>query len=368
MKKTLLITLEYPPMIGGVAHYYQNLVQALPQDRIHVLDNNDNALLSTSRFIWPKWIKALIATWKYVRDNEIEHILVGQILPLGTVALLLYIFKGIPYTVMTHAMDLTVPFGADGSTQKQQLMRHIMKNAHRVTTVSTFTKMQLESTLNVDPEQVSLIYPCPHVNGLEATPEELDTAALDEQYELKGKRVVLTVGRLVQRKGVDRTIEAIASLVETYPDLVYAVVGDGPYRVELERLATHHGILDNILFTGRVETAELKQWYARCELFIMPSRELYNSDVEGFGIVYIEANSFGKPVIGGKSGGVLDAVIDGDNGYLVDPTDIGMIATAIDDMLSQPERAQALGKRGKQRVETMFEWEVQAKKLEAILQ
>lgn len=369
MDKTLLITLEYPPMIGGVANYYQNLVQQLPEGQVLVLDNNNGELLTDNKLVWPRWIKGIISAYKQIKEHEIDHILVGQILPVGTIAFLLYMFFGIKYTVMTHAMDLTVPFGASGSTHKQKLMRLILKHAHRVTTVSTFTKMQLESLLHVPPQNIAMVYPCPHINGTTISAESVDLDALNNKYNIQGKRIILSVGRLVKRKGVDHTIKAIKQIASSkqYTDMKYVVVGDGPYRAELEQLVEACGLTDTVIFTGRVEDKELIQWYSRCELFVMPSRELYNADVEGFGIVYLEANSFGKPVIGGKSGGVLDAVHDGENGYIVNPDDVTMIATAIERILNDTEEAHAMGQRGKERVQTMFRWSVQAKKLEEIL-
>ncbi len=356
-------------MIGGVAHYYKNLVEQLPGSQIRVLDNRDGALLSTSRWVWPRWLKALQSVRRAMKEQQTDHLLVGQILPLGTVALVLSWFFGKPYTVMTHAMDITIPFGPHGSKSKQQLMRFILKYAHSVTTVSTYTKMQLESLFDVDPRKIRLIYPCPHYNGVAYSDTELAQMAqkVDEQYQLRDKKVILTVGRLVERKGVDYVITAMQQVRKKVPDAVYCIVGTGEYQAALEALVEKYELQDSVVFAAAENDEMVRNWYARCDVFVMPSRELKTRDVEGFGIVFVEAGSFGKPVIGGKSGGVLDAVLDGENGYVVSPMDLDMIEQAVIRLLTDPEQAQRFGEEGKRRVKQYFEWEIQAKKLEGLL-
>lgn len=334
MKKTMLITLEYPPMVGGVAHYYQNLVKELPQESIVVLDNSKNQLVSRIPFVWPKWFVAIINTAKKIKSDSIEHILVGQILPLGTVALVLHFFYKTPYTVMTHAMDVTVPFGPKGSKWKRWLMQVILHHAHSVTSVSSYTKMQLESELHVSPRKIVMVYPCPHHNGLSLSDEQIQKNAADinSRYGIEDKKILLSVGRLVERKGVDYVLASLQYVVKQIPTLQYIIIGEGAYKTTLMKLAEKFGVQNNVQFLGAVSDEEVQKWYCRTDAFIMPSRELKNRDVEGFGIVYVEANSFGKPVIGGKSGGVLDAVLDGENGYLVNADDVDMIGSAINSI------------------------------------
>ncbi len=366
MKKTLLVTLDYPPMIGGVAHYYHNLISCLPDGQVYVLDDEHHELLSTSRFVWPRWMKGMVSTWRSVRMYNIEHILVGQILPIGTIALILHLFKRIPYTVMTHAMDVTLPQGSGGNRRKRWLVRMILRKAHRVTTVSSYTRQQLEK-LGVPAKKIIMVYPCPNVDGAIDIANEATVGNLNEKYELGTKKLILSVGRLVERKGFDMVIQAFARLREESPDLVYAVVGDGPDMNRLKKLADQLDVSDRVIFTGRVEEEELAQWYSRATVVCMPSRQLSNYDVEGFGIVFLEANSYGKPVIGGKSGGVGDAVVDGETGFLVEPDDVRMLAAALERLLSDSQLAQQLGENGRRRVAERFRWEVQAKELEHIL-
>ncbi len=366
MKRALLLTLEYPPMVGGVAHYYANLVQAMTHGSIWVLDNEKQELLATSRWIWPKWLKGVWNTWRAVRMYSVECLLVGQVLPLGTIALLLHRVLRIPYIVLTHGMDVTIPFGIEGSPRKQKLVRMILEQAAAVTTVSSYTKSQLEK-LGVPEKKITLISPCAHRELTEHSPTEDELRQLDERYQLSGKRVMLSVGRLVERKGFDLTIAAMASVRKIHPDVAYVIVGEGSYRPRLEEFVRQHSLVSAVHFVGTVSDNELGTWYTRAEFVVMPSRELPNHDVEGFGITFIEANAFGKAVIGGKSGGVVDAVVDGETGFLVDPTDLAMLIQAIETLLRNPEQARTLGQQGAERVQRQFQWSAQAKRFEQLI-
>lgn len=364
MKKTLLVTLEYPPSVGGVATYYEHLVRELPQDSISLLHNNNDALLF--RRLWPRWMKALWSTWRTIRREGIECLLVGHILPLGTVALILHKLTGIPYIVMTHAMDVTLPFSEEGSLRKQKLVKQILKHASAVTTVSQFTKQHL-ITLDVPESRIHIVSPCPHITP-EAFPVTVDEVlAFDKEHQLDGKRVILSVGRLVERKGVDRVIEAMATIKTQHPNAIYVIAGNGKYAYELKKIVERLSLQKYVQFVGKLSDQALAKWYQRCDLFIMPSRQLSNRDVEGFGIVYLEANSFGKPVIGGKSGGIADAVTHEETGLLVDPNNVAEIAAAIDRLLTDASLATRLGNQGMQRVRTQFQWSQQARNLQQLI-
>lgn len=370
-KKTLLVTVDYPPMKGGVANYYYNLVQELPEDSFFVLDNHNGALLSTARFLWPKWLKGLLNTWRVVKQRDINHILVGQVLPVGTIALVLKRFLGISYTVMTHAMDVTLLMNADAARRKKALLDRILRNASAVTTVSEYTATQLES-LGVEREKIHIIPPCPHIDATRMSQDALAqaqaaSARLDAEYLLEGKSVILTVARLHERKGVDMVLGALTHVLNEYPNAVYVIAGDGPELETLEQIVRVRNLEQSVIFLGAISDAEITQWYARADMFIMASRELENGDVEGFGIVFLEAGSFGKPVIGGNSGGVPDAIIDGKTGFLVDPNDTKMIAEGILALLTNSIVAGTLGDAAQKRVREQFQWPVQAERLQHII-
>lgn len=364
MKKTLLMTLEYPPQIGGVANYYQNLVRALPTDRMIVLDNSADVLLF--RHLWPRWMKGFWNTWKLIRKRHIECVLSGQILPLGTIAFLLYLVTGVPYVVMTHAMDVTLPFSDQGIARKRWLVKHILKNASAVTTVSQYTKQVLQS-LGVPDKKIHLIVPCPHITPQRFVPSEKTLAEMDQRYRLAGKRVLLSVCRLVERKGCDTVIEALPHIIARHPDVVYVIAGNGPYAFELKKKVDALGLREVVRFVGKRTDSEIGALFKRCELFVMPSRQLSNLDVEGFGIVFLEANSYGKPVIGGKSGGTPDAVLHEQTGLLVNPEHATEVVAAIDRLLTDRAFAARLGNRGNERVQHEFQWNEQAARLERLI-
>ena len=177
--------------------------------------------------------------------------------------------------------------------------------------------------------------------------------------------LIVTVGTLVERKGHDKMLEALSLLDPHACKLNYVIVGDGPNRLRLQSLALQLGIDRSVHFTGRVSDAEVAFWLSRCDLFAMPSRDTGGKfGEEGFGIVYLEANAFKKPVLGGDSGGVGDAVCPGVNGVLVNPENAQTIARAIDQLLSDPSRRESLGRSGYRRVVEEFSWPA---RVEAIL-
>lgn len=356
MKNTLLVTLEYPPMVGGVAHYYKNVVAHLPQDRIHVLDNSKNDLVMHKLFHWPSWFIGIWSTWRAVRTLNIEHILVGQILPIGTIALVLKTLFGTPYTVISHGMDITLPLSEDAPRRKHMLVRTILAHADSVVVASTYTQEVVER-IGVSSRKITVVHP-----GLAAV------GKASASKEKTSTPLILAVGRLVERKGFDRLIQAMPAVCKTIPNAKLVIVGEGEDRSRLEQLVKKHQLNDAVDLRGKVDDATLEKLYAQCALFVMPSRVLPNGDVEGFGIVFLEAAAHGKPTIGGRSGGITDAIVDGTTGYLVDPEDVSDITKRIVELLQNPATAHAMGEAGRKRVEENFQWSQQAHKIEALLQ
>lgn len=359
MKKALLVTLEYPPQLGGVANYYYNLVKKLPVDKIDVLDNKDNQLLSSFPIL--PWLKSFFIIKKYIKNNNIEVLLVGQILPLGTVAWLLSKFIDIPYIVFTHAMDITVP---QKYPRKKWLMKRVLNSSEKIITVSRYTKYELLKIIKGRSQRkIEIISPAPNI-----TPKKfpnLDINSLKQKYQ--DNRILLSVGRLVERKGNGVVIKALPTILKSVPNLKYVIIGEGEHKSRLKKLIAELKLEDKVIFKSELSDQEVAQYYQLCDLFIMPSREMPNRDVEGFGLVYLEANSFSKPVIGGKSGGVEDAIIDGETGFLVDPEDIDMIAGSVVRLLKNQSEASRLGNNGRNRAGQEFTWASKASQLSKIL-
>jgi phosphatidylinositol alpha-1,6-mannosyltransferase len=182
-----------------------------------------------------------------------------------------------------------------------------------------------------------------------------------EKYHDTGKIVLLSLGRLVKRKGVDKVLEALASLDEEINNkILYLIAGTGESEMYLKELASK--LKTKVIFTGEVSEPEKWALLDLCDIFIMPAREI-NGDFEGFGIVYLEANLCGKPVIAGRSGGVSDAVSHNHSGLLVDPENIQEIGLAIKRLVEHKEERELLGSFGRQRATTDFKWSNQITKL-----
>ena len=352
----LLVTLEYPPFRGGIAHYYSHLVAAWPGDQsITVLDNNQQQLQAFSGW-WP-WRRAFTAIKQAIKQQQINYVLVGQILPLGTVVWLLSYFLPIKYGVFLHGMDWGQ---AMRRPRKRWLARRIMARASVIIAANSYVAKLMKQECVSVANRVIIINP-----GLsQATPPEISQnyqQQLRQKYNLVNKRILLTVGRLVERKGVDQVLRALPKLIKQYPDLYYIVVGQGQYLTTCQQLAKDLAIDSHVIFITDANDQQRAAWYQLADIFIMPSRQI-GGDFEGFGIVYLEANQAGKPVIAGQSGGVADAVVDGLNGLMVDPHSTDQIITAVSRLLDDPTFSQQLGQAGQARL-TEFLWPTLATKL-----
>jgi phosphatidylinositol alpha-1,6-mannosyltransferase len=159
---------------------------------------------------------------------------------------------------------------------------------------------------------------------------------------LDGKRVLLTVSRLYARKGMDRVIESLPDVQRQFPDLVYLIVGEGSYRPVLEQLVADHDLGRYVIFAGAVPDYELTEHYSLGDVFIMANREMPDGETEGFGLVFLEANACGLPVIAGRAGGSVDAVTDRVNGLVVDGDDVPAIGEAIVRMFADDALRESL--------------------------
>jgi phosphatidylinositol alpha-1,6-mannosyltransferase len=163
-------------------------------------------------------------------------------------------------------------------------------------------------------------------------------------------------------------IRALPRVLKNIPDACYLIVGSGPAKPMLEELTFSMGLHGNVLFLENVGDAELPSIYGMCDVFVMPSRaDLGACDVEGFGLVYLEANACGKPVIAGRSGGVADAVVDGETGILVPPDSPEALAESICRVLTHKEYAERLGQQGRERAILEFSWDAVADRVDRII-
>jgi glycosyltransferase involved in cell wall biosynthesis len=239
---------------------------------------------------------------------------------------------GIPYIVATY--------GTDAWEYLPTCRRLGLRWATRVTALTRFTAQHLVDLNGVAADKVEL-----HPPALEPGLVTLKGQSIREQFPPKA-RILLTVSRLVsaERKGVDNVIQALPCLVREYPALHYVVIGDGDDLDRLKSLAQTNWVMERVHFVGNRRDTELSGYYDACELYVMPSK------LEGFGIVFIEAMAFGKPVVGGKHGGTIDIIDDGRTGFLVEHGDIGGLTGALKVLLSDDEQRQRMGEEGRRSV------------------
>jgi phosphatidylinositol alpha-1,6-mannosyltransferase len=189
------------------------------------------------------------------------------------------------------------------------------------------------------------------------------------KYGLSDRPVVVCVSRLVPRKGQDTLVKALPAIARSVPGAALLVVGDGPYRRQLERLVDEIGVRDAVRFTGGVPWEELPAHFDAGDVFAMPCRTRRNGlDVEGLGIVYLEASATGLPVVAGNSGGAPDAVLAGETGYVVDGTEVAAVASSVVKLLADPDAARAVGAAGRAWVEREWSWDAAASRLRTLLE
>lgn len=354
--RTLLVTLEYPPFNGGIANYYYNLAGHFPhEEAFFVLDNNDKKLDSRQGFF--SWRRAFSEISRKINSSRIDYVLVGHLLPLGTVVWLLSYFKPFKYGVFLHGLDFS---SAIKSVRKKKLAQMILQRADKIIAANSYVAAQAETIFPFTADKVSIINPGLPSNPVYVSENEINN--LRFKYNLKDKFVILSLGRLVKRKGFDKTIEALSLMSEEErSNIVYVVVGKGEDGKRLNKLVEEK-YLKNVIFIGEASEGDKWRWLHLCDIFVMPARNI-KGDYEGFGIVYLEANLCSKPVIAGDAGGVRDAVVDSLNGLLVDPEKPEIIKEAILKLKNDEILRKNLGEQGKLRVINDFNWEKLARKL-----
>ncbi|QJD99891.1 glycosyltransferase [Massilia forsythiae] len=376
--RCLMVASVFAPIHGGSAVVYENLCRHMPPGSIRVLTASTNyhtredipgwrehdarqnfpvdrirllrpasmpppanKLVSLWRMLTcdlPLYAKVLYKAAQLVRKHDINLVCIGELVTGSWLGIALKKMFGCKLIIYVHGEEITTRTdGRLGQKRKQFLMA-----ADRIVSVSSFTCDAMR-TLGVPSESMVLIQ-----NGVDIdyfTPGERDPE-LVARHGLQGKQIVLTVGRLVARKGADMAVRAMKQVVARRPGVHYLIVGDGELRPELERLIAAEGLERSVTLVGKVSDADLLRYLRLCDLFLMPNRTLPDGDTEGFGLVFREANACRKPVIGGRAGGVVEAVEDGVSGLLVDGTQPDQIAAAVERILGDPALAQQLSEGG----------------------
>jgi phosphatidylinositol alpha-1,6-mannosyltransferase len=282
----------------------------------------------------------------------------GDLYPQGVVAVILKKILRIPFIAYCHGEDITLT--AERRFQPK-LRNLIYRSANAIIANGDFAVQGLLS-IGIDGARIRKITP-----GLDTSlfyPETPDTG-LKQRYGLGDELIVMTVARLASRKGHKRVIRALADLRSSIPPFKYVIVGRGPLEAELRTLVAEVNLEDRVVFAGFVPDDQLNKHYNLADIVVMPNTG-DDGDVEGFGMVFLEAGAAGKPVIGGRSGGTSEAVLEGKTGYLVDPNDDGELQTVLHLLLNDSNLRQSMGSAGLQRARTEFSWDSRAASLQQI--
>jgi len=365
MKKTILITLDYLPQTGGVANYWAGLNKFLPTDFFYILapktakENFEaqNVIRRKMLFdwIWPRWLKLLFIILNLQKKHFFHNFIAGQILPIGSVLWLLKKFNFIEnYFISCHGFDILQLQG-----KKKFLAKIIMNSADTIIVNSEFTKKIVESYF-IKNNKIVVVKPGPQLAMIELSNQVKQIEKKDQSISL------ITVARLVSRKGIDRVIMALPDVWFKFPQVSYTIVGEGVDKLRLEKLVKELKAEDKIFFVGRLDNDQLAQSYQKQDLFIMLPRNL-KGDVEGFGMVYLEAGLFYLPILATDSGGVSEAVLHQQTGIILpENASSKMIANEIIKLLTKPELLKSYGKNNRLWAET-FSWQKQAQVLSDLL-
>lgn len=375
-KKILCITNDFGPRAGGIETFVIGLIERVPKGCVVVYTSSQDETDSYDQ----KWLedfgvvvirdksKILLPTprvarnlKKVVEKYSIAQAFFGAAAPLGLLARGLR-RKGVSRIVaLTHGHEVwwakVWPFSL--------AMTFIGKNVDHLTYLGDFTKGEISKALS--PRATSaMVKIAPGIDTEHFAPNT-NSLQLRKELSLEGKKVIVSVGRLVHRKGQDTLIQSLPAILRKHPNAHILMVGAGPYRKELSKIVSKLKLSKSVTFIGRIQYKELPIYISAGDVFAMPSRSrLAGLEVEGLGIVYLEASSCALPVIAGRSGGAPDAVVEGVTGYSVDGTSPSDVANAIIKVLDDPGKAKAMGEAGRKWVIENWRWEIWSQKFNSL--
>ncbi len=367
--KILLITEFFSPTIGGSISVYENIYRQYPPNSIYVLTQKLKKIPSSEnlngievlriafplyfysklqmllRYVWGMW-----HAFNLIQKKRLEEIHCDQVLPAGMMAWLLTRIVKIPYFVYAHGEEIAIgsrfPF-------RRRWMRRIFSDAAGVFANSQFTGSLVEQ-LGVPVQKIQVIYW--GVNPATLNYEK-DLVLLKKKYGVSGKKVLLTVSRLIRRKGHYFALKALRELIKEDATLHYLIAGGGEEEVYLKQLVKDFDLKEHVTFLGMVSDESLREIYFLSDLFLMPNIQLENGEVEGFGLVFLEAGAMKKPSIGGESGGTSDAISHEKTGFIVDPYNPQEIKSKVALLLRDPELSKKMGEAASARIRDFFVWD-----------
>ena len=377
-KKILCITNDFGPRAGGIETFVIGLIERMPKNSVVVYTSSQDG----SAPFDAKWkseygvevirdrTHILLPTFRIgrkvrsaVKEGGISTVFFGAAAPLALLS------QGLRKAGVTHIVALT--HGHEVWWSKvwpfSWAMWRIGNGVDHLTYLGEFTRRNISQALTQRASD-AMVKIAPGIDTEHFAPRS-DAAELRRELGLADKKVIVSVGRLVHRKGQDRLIESLPEILTQIPQAHILFIGDGPYKDHLVKRAEQLGVTAHITFLGRIQYAELPRYICAGDIFAMPSRSrLAGLEVEGLGIVYLEASACGLAVIGGKSGGAPDAVLEAETGFAVDGTSPAAIAQAAIALLSQPELSARMGARGREWILSQWQWSAWSSRFNELLQ
>ncbi len=371
--KSLLISSTYfPPQVGGISALMRGAASALGPDEVSCV----TGVKAAPRRLPESGVRVYRRPGIFLGNKVAQSLCVGAVLAELAVRerprllQVATVYDGLPALMMSRVTGWPIVVWAHGneilSLRDESYSRpgQALRTAARVIANSRFTR-QLLLDAGVREERIRIFHP--RCDATTFTPGDPAAARASLGIAAEGL-VILSVGGLVERKGHDMVLQALPALLGEFPTLQYLIVGDGPHRPTLEARAHRFGVMDRVRFEGRVPQEQLPDYYRASDVVALVSRHRdAEHDVEGFGIVFLEAAATGRPSVAGRSGGIEDAVVEGETGFLVDPASVEDTAAAIGRLLRDRDLAMRMGEAGRRRVVAGFTWEGGVRELRDIL-
>ncbi len=378
MARVLLVTNDFPPRRGGIQSYLENLVGELVARGVHELTvyapkwKGAAAYDDAARAVGYEIVRhpttlmvpepsVALRMRRLIGDHDIDTVWFGAAAPLALLSPLARSAGVRRVIASTHGHEV----GWSMLPLARNALRRIGDDTDVVTFISQYTRARFASAFG---PRAALEHLSPGVDTDRFEPNSVARAEMRARYRLGDRPVVVCVSRLVPRKGQDMLIRALPSIRQRVDGAVLVIVGGGPHRSALHQLAQGFGVAEHVVFTDGVPGDELPAHHAMADVFAMPCRTRgAGLDVEGLGIVYLEASAVGVPVVAGRSGGAPESVLDGETGVVVDGWDVGAIAASVSDLLADPDRAAAMGAAGRRWVVDNWQWRTKAQRLSELL-
>jgi phosphatidylinositol alpha-1,6-mannosyltransferase len=286
---------------------------------------------------------------KVVKSERVQKVHCGRVLPEGVMAMALKWWYGTPYSCYVHGEDVNT---ASTSRELRWLTNRVLRGADFVIPNSRNTEHILKNEWSLPDERIRLMHPGVDTNHFVPAGRSTD---MRTRLSWGGRPVLLTVGRLQKRKGQDQMILALASIRRSIPDILYAIVGDGEERGPLEDLVAREGLGGHVQFLGELDDERLLRCYQQCDLFVLPNRQI-GLDIEGFGMVLLEAQACGKAVVAGASGGTAETMRIPETGRVVccdGPDELGALVL---ELVGDRDLLARMGTAARQWVVQHFDW------------